>query len=116
MRAARTQDTGPVHDYLLPNGLVKVWLTSDRSLDDDVNVTVAYSLGRPPACVVACSPRQLSGEDGTEMQALATRIIDKTHKLLRTAPADLHVDAFRDAILDWLLTHRYARRLMLSAA
>ena len=116
MRAAKLERDHPVHDYLLPNGLVQIWLTADSTIGDDVNVTIAYSLGRPPACIVACGPRKLSGEDGTELESLVTRIIDKAHKLLRTAPADTHVDAFRDAIVDWVLTHRYARRWMLSAA
>lgn len=116
MRAAKLEHDHPVHDYLLPNGVVHVWLTSDPTVSADVHVTVAYSLGRAPACVVACSPQQLSGADGTEIETLTTRIIEKTHRLLRSAPADMHVDSFRDAILDWVLTHRYARRLMLSAA
>ncbi len=115
MRAAKTKHDHPVHDYLLPNGVVQIWLTADPTIGEDVNVTVAYSLGRPPACVVACSPQQLTGADGTELETLATRIIDKTHKLLRTAPADMHVDSFRDAIIDWVLPHRYTHRLLSAA-
>ncbi len=93
------------HDYMLPNGLVQVWLTSDTSSRDDIAATVAYSLGRPPVCIVACPVAQLC-EDRDDVDTLVQKIIDKTHRLLRAAPSGYHVDCFREVIGEWICRHR----------
>ncbi len=105
-----------IHDYLLPNGLVRVCLTTEERRGDHVYVTVAYTLGRTPVCIVACSPARLSSARDQDADSLVDRIIDKTHNLLRIAPNGPHVDALKDVIREWIFMHGRIRQNYLSAA
>ena len=102
------------HDYMLPNGLVQVWLTSGAASVDDITATVAYSLGRPPACIVTCPATRLY-DDSEDVDSLVQKIIDKTHRLLRAAPSGYHVDCFREVVLEWICSHRRTVRYLAAA-
>ena len=93
------------HDYMLPNGLVHVWLSSDTAATEDIRATVAYSLGRPPACIITCPASRLS-DDREDATNLIEKIIEKTHRLLRAAPSGYHADCFREVIGEWIGRHR----------
>jgi hypothetical protein len=104
---------------MLPNGLVQVWLTADTASVDKITATVAYSLGRPPACIVTCPAARLfddgEDDDGEDVDALVQKIIDKTHRLLRAAPSGYHVDCFREVVSDWVCRHRRPMRYLAAA-
>jgi hypothetical protein len=102
------------HDYMLPNGLVQVWLTADAASVDEITATVAYSLGRPPACIVTCPAARLF-DDGEDTDSLVQKIIDKTHRLLRAAPSGYHVDCFREVVSEWVCRHRQPMRYLAAA-
>ena len=102
------------HDYMLPNGLVKVWLTTDTASVDDITATVAFSLGRPPVCIVNCPAARLS-DARDDVDTLVQKIIDKTHRLLRAAPSGYHVDCLREVIGEWICRHRSSVRYLAAA-
>lgn len=112
-RDATTHDSVD-HDYMLPNGLVQVWLTSDSASVDDITATVAYSLGRPPACIVTCPAARLF-DDSEDVETLVEKIVAKTHRLLRAAPSGYHVDCFREAVSEWVCRHRRTVRYLAAA-